>query len=159
MPETAALPTEMLNSANEEKYLIFPIFGRQYAFPADIIGEVANCNPLYSLPLLPSYVLGVINRYSIPYALLDTGFLLSKTPGPRNEALVIKSDIDHVAFSIDIVSGIANIGSDKLNSLETGSEPHELTSAVYASFKWNGSDVSVLDVRRILARITEEAAE
>ena len=159
MPETTALPTEMLNSANEEKYLIFSIFGREYAFPADIIGEVANCNPLYPLPLLPSYVLGVINRYSIPHALLDTGFLLSKMPGPRNEALVIKSDIDHVAFSIDTVSGIASIGPDKLNSLETGSGPHELTGAVYASFKWNGGDVSVLDVRRILARITDEAAE
>jgi len=159
MPETATLSTEMLNNANDEKYLIFSIFGRQYAFPADIIGEVANCNPLYSLPLLPPYVLGVINRYSIPYALLDTGFLLSKKPGPRNEALVIKNDIDCVAFSIDTVSGIANIGTDKLLGLETGSGPRELTSVVYASFKWNGEDVSVLDVRRVLASITEEAAE
>jgi len=153
------MPTEMLNSANEEKYIIFPILGRQYAFPAEIIGEVANCDPLYPLPLLPSYVLGVINRYSIPHALLDTGFLLSETPGPRNEALVIKGDIDHVAFSIDTVSGIANIGPDKLLNLTTGSGPRELTSAVYASFKWNGDDVYVLDVRRILARITDKAGE
>jgi len=151
--------TETPNSADEEKYLIFPIFGRQYAFPAEIIGEVANCDPLYPLPLLPSYVLGVINRYSIPHALLDTGFLLTETPGPRNEALVIKGDIDHVAFSIDIVSGIANIGPDKLISLTTGSGPHELTSAVCATFKWNGDDVYVLDVRRVLARITDEAGE
>jgi len=156
MPETTALPTETLNSAKDEKYLIFSIFGRQYAFPSDIIGEVANCTPLYTLPLLPSYVLGVINRYSIPYALLDTGFLLAETPGPRNEALVIKNDIDHVAFSIDTVSGIASIGPDKLNRLETGSGPRELTSDVYASFNWNGNDVFVLDVRRVLARITEE---
>jgi purine-binding chemotaxis protein CheW len=159
MPETAALSTETLNSANEEKYLIFPIFGRQYAFPAEIIGEVANCNPFYPLPLLPSYVLGVIDRYSIPHALLDTGFLLFEKPGPHNEALVIKGDIDHVAFSIDNVSGIASIGPDKLISLTTGSGPHELTSAVYASFKWSGDDVYVLDVRRILARIADEAGE
>jgi len=159
MPETATLSTEMLNSANEEKYLIFPIFGRQYAFPAQIIGEVAKCDPLYPLPLLPSYVLGFINRYSIPHALFDTGFLLSEKPGPRNEALVIKGDIDRVAFSIDTVAGIASIGPDKLISLETGSEPHELTSAVYASFKWNGGDVLVLDVRRVLARITEKEGQ
>jgi len=159
MPETAALPTEMLNSANEEKYLIFPIFGREYAFPAEIIGEVANCDPFYPLPLLPSFILGVIDRYSIPYALLDIGFLLSEMPGPRNEALVIKGDIDRVAFSIDTVSGIASIGPDKLLNLTTGSGPHELTSAVYASFKWNGGDVFVLDVRRILARVTEEKVQ
>jgi len=155
MPETA----EMLDSANDEKYLIFSIFNRQYAFPAQIIGEVANCDPVYPLPLLPSYVLGVINRYSVPYALFDTGFLLSRTPGPRKEALVIKNDIDRVAFAIDNVSGIASIAPGKLLNIATGSGPDELTSVVYASFNWNSEDVFVLDVRRILARISDEAVQ
>jgi len=154
MPETK----EMLNSAIEEKYLIFSIFGRQYAFPAQIIGEVANCDPLYPLPLLPSYVLGFINRYSIPHALFDTGFLLSQMPGPRNEALVIRSDIDRVAFSIDKVTGIAGIGPDKLRNVGTGTGAGALSSAVYSSFKWNNDDVYVLDVRRLLARVAEKAA-
>jgi Chemotaxis signal transduction protein len=148
---------EMPNSANNEKYLIFSIFNRQYAFPAQVIGEVANCEPLYPLPLLPSYVLGVINRYSIPYALFDIGFLLSNVPGPRNEALVIKSDIDHVAFSIDNVSGIADIESDKLIKIETISGSIELNRAVSATFNWKGTDVFVLDIRRLLARVVEEA--
>ncbi|MDR2717345.1 MAG: chemotaxis protein CheW [Treponema sp.] len=155
MPETA----EMLDSANDEKYLIFSIFNRQYAFPAEIIGEVANCDPVYPLPLVPSYVLGVINRYSIPYALFDIGFLLHKAPGPRKEALVIKGDIDRVAFSIDNVSGIANIAQGKLLNIETESGPPGLTSAVCASFKWNGGDVYVLDVRRILARVSDQEVE
>jgi chemotaxis signal transduction protein len=133
--------------------------GRFYAFPAQIIGEVANCDPLYPLPLLPPYVLGFINRYSIPYALFDTGFLLYKTPGPCKEALVIKNDIDRVAFSIDNVSGIADISPDKLLNIKTSSAPDESTSAAYASFKWNGSDVFVLDVRRILARIANEEGQ
>jgi chemotaxis signal transduction protein len=150
------LMPEMLNNANDEKYLIFSIFGRRYAFPAEIIGEVAKCDPVYPLPLLPSCVLGVINRYSIPYALFDTGFLLAQMPGPRKEALVIKGDIDRVAFAIDNVSDIADIAPDNLLNIETGSESDELTGAVYASFKWNGSDVYVLDVERILACIAEE---
>jgi chemotaxis signal transduction protein len=155
MPETAEIP----GSANGEKYLIFSIFDRLYAFSAQIIGEVANCDPLYTLPLLPSYVLGFINRYSIPYALFDTGFLLHKMPGPRKEALVIKSDIDRVAFSIGNVSGIANITPDKLLNIKTDSVPDESASAACASFNWNGSDVFVLDVRRILARVAEEGGQ
>jgi len=150
MPETAG------NSAKEEKYLVFSIFGRQYAFPAEIIGEVANCDPVYPLPLLPSYVLGVINRYSIPHALFDTGFLLSQMPGPRNEALVIRGDIDRVAFSIDKVTGIASIEPDKLRDVGTGSDV--LSSTVYTSFKWNDNDVYVLDVQRLLARVADKAA-
>jgi len=149
--------SETADSANSEKYLIFSVFDRQYAFPAQVIGEVASCDPLYPLPLLPSYVLGVINRYSVPYALFDTGFLLSNVPGTPNEALVIKSDIDQVAFSIDNVSGIADIASDKLINIETESGQIELDSAASASFNWNGTDVFVLDIRRILARIAQEA--
>jgi chemotaxis signal transduction protein len=153
MPETA----ETQNSAIEEIYLVFSIFGRQYAFPAKIIGEVAKCDPLYPLPLLPVDVLGVINRYSIPYALFDTGFLLSQMPGPCNEALVIVGEIDRVAFSIDKVTGIASIGSDKLCDVKTGAD--KLSSAVYTSFKWNNDEVYVLDVRRLLARIANEAVQ
>jgi len=153
MPETSE------NSAKEEKYLVFSIFGRQYAFPAQIIGEVANCDPVYPLPLLPSYVLGVINRYSIPYALFDTGFLLSQMPGPRNEALVITGDIDRVAFAIEKVTGIADIGPDKLRDVGTGTESDVLSNTVYTSFTWNDNDVYVLDVRRLLARIGDEAVQ
>jgi len=152
MPETA----EMSDNANSEKYLIFSLFERLYAFPAQDVGEVAKCDPVYSLPLLPSYVLGIINRYSIPYALFDTGFLLSNTPGPRKEALVIKSDIDCVAFSINNVSGIANITPDKLTKIEIGAGRTEINSSVCASFNWNGAEVFVLDIRRILTRIAQE---
>jgi len=149
----------MPDNANNEKYLIFSISNRHYAFPAQVIGEVANCEPLYQLPLLPSYVLGIINRYSIPYALFDIGFLLSNIPGPRNKALVIKSDIDRVAFSIDNVSGIADIAPDQLIKIETVSGLFELNRAVCASFKWKSEDVYLLDVRHLLARAAQEAAQ
>jgi len=151
MPEMAVTQ----DSAHGEKYLIFSIFGRLYAFPAQIIGEVANCDPLYTLPLLPPHVLGFINRYSIPYALLDTGFLLSQKPGPRNEALVIIGGIDRVAFSIDKVTGIADIGPDKLR--DVGTETGLGIGTVYTSFKWDDNDVYVLDVRRLLAHVADEA--
>jgi len=147
----------MPDNAEGEKYLIFSIFNRQYAFPAQDVGEVAKCEPLYQLPLLPSCLLGFINRYSIPYALFDIGFLLSNIQGPRDEALVIKSDIDHVAFSIENVSGIADITPDKLIKIGTGSESAELNSAVCASFDWKGTEVFVLDIRRLLAHVTQEA--
>ena len=155
MPETEVIT----DNAQSDKYLIFSVFDRQYAFPAQVIGEVADCNPLYQLPLLPSYVLGVINRYSIPYALFDIGFLLTNAPGPCNEALVIKNDIDQVAFSIEKVTGIADITPDKLIKIETGSRLIELNSAVYASFNWKGEDVYVINIRHLLARVAQEAGK
>jgi len=151
--------TETAETAIGEKYLIFAVFDRQYAFPAQVVGEVANCDPFFHLPLLPSYVLGVIDRYTVPYALFDISLLLANKPGPRKEALVINKDIDQVAFSIENVSGIADITPDKLMKIESGTGPFELHSAVYASFKWNGEDVYILNIRQLLARIMNEAAQ
>ena len=147
--------SETVSVANDEKYLIFSISDRQYAFPADVIGEVANCDPVFPLPLLPAYALGFINRYSIPYVLFDIGFLLTNVQGPRNEALVVKGEIDNVAFSIDKVSGIASLTPDKLNHMEAGSRLDEITGTVFASFKWNDADVFVIDIQRILKRASE----
>jgi len=143
---------------NEEKYLIFSIFDKLYAFPSRLIGEIALFDTVYPLPLIPSYVLGVINRYSVPYALFDIGLLLFKTPSPRKKTLVLKEEIDRIAFLIDDVIGIADIARDKLFNMEQGKETGDLAEAVSSSFNWNNSDVLVLDIQRILDRVQNEAA-
>jgi len=154
MAEIAASAAEEQESIKEEKYLIFSILGRQYAFESRLIGEIALFDAVYPLPLMPNYVLGVINRYSIPYALFDIGLLLFKTPSPRGKVLVLKDSIDRIAFLIDDVTGIADIAQGELLDAERGSETDDMTEAISASFNWRGEDVFVLDVRRILAHVT-----
>ena len=153
MAETSADAPEEAEVIKEEKYLIFSILGRQYAFESRLIGEIALFDAVYPLPLMPAYVLGVINRYSIPYALFDIGLLLFKTPSPRGKVLVLKDSIDRIAFLIDDVTGIADIPQGELLDTERSTETNDLNEAVSASFNWNGDDVFVLDIRRILAHV------
>ena len=153
--EVAINEAEALESANSEKYLIFSILDRCYTFPSRHIGEIAMFDAVYPLPLVPPYVLGVINRYSVPYALFDIGLLLFKIPSPRNKVLVLKDSIDRIAFLIDDVTGIADVPPEKLLMVERSADD-DLTEAVFASFNWNGSDVFVLDIKRILTRVTDE---
>ena len=150
MPETA-------ENINSEKYLIFSILDRLYSFPSQHIGEIALFDAVYPLPLMPPYVLGVINRYSVPYALFDIGLLLFKTPGKRKKVLVLKDDIDRIAFLIDDVTGIADVPEGTLLNIERNAESNDVTEAVSASFNWNGGDVFVLDIQRILERVSEDA--
>jgi len=145
-------------SVNSEKYLIFTILDKLYSFPSRQIGEIALYDAVYPLPLMPSYVLGVINRYSVPYALFDIGLLLYKTSCPRKKVLVMKDSIDRIAFLIDDVNGIADVRQDNLLNIEKSTESGDATEAVSASFDWNGSDVFVLDIPRILSRVSQEAA-
>ena len=143
-------------SVNDEKYLIFTVSGQYYSFPARFIGEIALFDAVYPLPLMPLYVLGVINRYSIPYALFDIGLLLSNTPSLRSKVLVIKDNIDRIAFLIDDVISIDDVPQEKLLGIERGVESYDATEVVSASFNHNGSDVLVLDIQRILARVSAE---
>ena len=148
---------EGIDVSNEEKYLIFSLFGKQYTLPSQHIGEVALFDTVYPLPLVPSYVLGVINHYSVPYALFDIGQLLFNTPGPRSKVLVLKDNIDHIAFLIDDIIGIADVPTENVLDVER-SPDSGVSDVISSSFNWNGGDVFVLDVRRILARVTGEAA-
>jgi purine-binding chemotaxis protein CheW len=147
-----------VDSENDEKYLIFSIFDRQYAFPSRFIGEIALFDTVYPLPLVPAFVLGIINRYSVPYALFDIGLLLFNTPTPRKKVLVLKDEIDRIAFLIDDINGIADIAREKLFNMEQSAEAGDLGEAVSSSFNWEGGDVFVLDIRRVLARVSGEAA-
>jgi len=141
----------------DEKYLIFSILGRLYTFPTRLIGEIAMFDAVYPLPLVPPYVLGVINRYSVPYALFDIGLLLFGSPSPRGKVLVLKDNVDRIAFLIDDVSGIADVSQEKLLNVEQSSESDDAAEAVSASFSWNGNDVFVLDLQRILATVVDGA--
>ena len=141
-----------------EKYLIFSILGKLYAFPTRVVGEVAMFDDVYPLPLVPPHVIGVINRYSIPHALFDVGLMLFGTPSPRRKVLVMKESVDRIAFLVDDVSGIADVPREELLCTEPGAGHGGAAEAVSASFTWEGAEVFALDVQRILARASQEAA-
>ena len=158
MPETVETTGEapQTTETNNEKYLIFPIFDKLYGLPSRLVGEIALFDTVYPLPLMPAYVPGVINRYSVPYALFDTGLLLFKTPGPRNKVLVLKDEIDRIAFLIDDVTGIADVPQEDLLKADKNAETDDAAQTISASFDWNSSAVFVLDIERILARVSGE---
>ena len=157
MKTTADLAQETIENVNDEKYLIFSILDKRYAIPSRFISELAVFDAVYPLPLVPDYMPGIINRYSIPYALLDIGLLLYKTPSPRDKVLVLKDNIDRIAFLISDIVDIADISQDQLFVIERRAESDDVSDTISSSFKWNNGDVFVLDILRILARISAEA--
>jgi purine-binding chemotaxis protein CheW len=138
--------------------------GEYYAFPSRYISEIALFDKVFPLPLLPAYVLGVINRYSVPYVQMDMGHLNSKQPSSRAKVLVIKESVkapgdlgleilDKIAFLIDDVIDIVEMPRTEVLPVEGEGE-----GVIESSFSWKGKDVFVLDVRRIINRAVEESA-
>jgi purine-binding chemotaxis protein CheW len=156
--ETAEISNDLTEEqdVNTEKHLVFSIMDKLYSFPSRIIGEIVLFDAVYPLPLMPPFLLGVVNRYSIPYALFDIGLLFYNTPSPRKKVLVVKDSIDRIAFLIDDVNGIADVQPDELFDVEKNADSGDLTEMVTSSFNWNNNDVFVLDVQKILERVMGE---
>ncbi|MDR1024260.1 MAG: chemotaxis protein CheW [Treponema sp.] len=148
-----------------ERYLVCTVLEESYALPSRFIGEIALFDKVYPLPLLPDYVLGIINRYSVPYALLDTGVLIAGRSGLGAKVLVLKEpdpegvpdfeQMDKVAFLVDDVVDIVEIERSLVLPVE-GEE--EAGGLIESSFSWKGNNVLVLDIRGILARALRETA-
>ncbi|MDR1899338.1 MAG: chemotaxis protein CheW [Treponema sp.] len=160
MPEFQDQPGASADRGGE-RFLICTVLEEYYALPSRFISEIALFDKVYPLPLLPNYVLGIINRYSAPFALLDISLLISGQPGPRSKVLVLKApegsdpaNLEKTALLIGDVLDIVEVPPSEVLPVEKGG-PEAL---VESSFSWKGRNVLVLDVQGLISRAAGEIA-
>ena len=137
-----------------DKYLIFTTQEKRYALPSWIISEVAALEKIFPLPLVPDYVRGIINRYSIPYALIDLNYLMHKEISKAGKIIVLKEEVDKVALLIDDVTDIADLSPEEM--MKTEQEEASTAGIVNAFFEWKGLPVFCLDTTELLSRIKQD---
>jgi purine-binding chemotaxis protein CheW len=137
-----------------EKYLIFMVGESRYALPSKIINEVAALEKVFPLPLVPDYMRGIINRYSVPYALIDINFFLLNSVSNAQKVIVLKEEVDKLAFLIDDVTDIADLPSENLMEIEQ--EETAPAASVNAFFEWNGNQVFCIDTGELINRIKKD---
>ena len=128
-----------------EKYLVFTIREKHYALPSKFINEVTVLEMVFPLPMVPDYVRGIINRYSVPYALVDISFLLFREDSSAKKVIVLKEEVDKLAFLIDDVTDIADITPDKLLQID-----QDEVSAISAFFEWKETQVLCLEIQELI---------
>ncbi|MCL2180143.1 MAG: chemotaxis protein CheW [Treponema sp.] len=136
---------------NTGKYLVFTISGERYAVPSGIIGEVAVLEKVFPMPLVPDYVRGLINRYSIPYALIDISLFLHKDATDARKVIVLKDDIEKIAFLIDDVIDIPDIPYSMLVKIEK--EADGFNPSISAYFECGGKSVLCIDTEELVGSI------
>jgi len=140
--------------ARYEKYIIFTVKEKRYALPSGIISEVAVLEKVFPLPLVPDYVRGIINRYSVPYALIDISFFLVNDASSAQKVIVLKEDVDKLALLIDDVTDIVDLSAEKLMEIET--EEAASAGPVSAFFEWKGNPVFCLETGELISRIKQD---
>jgi purine-binding chemotaxis protein CheW len=149
--KTAALNTAV------EKYLIFTVREAWYALPAKIISEVTVLEKVFPLPLAPDYVRGIINRYSVPYALIDIRLFLLNDASDARKVIVLKEEADKLAFLIDDVADIADLSPGQLMKIEREeASPVSPVNSITAFFEWKGGHVLCLDIGELINRVKED---
>ena len=141
-------------NALKEKYLIFCIKEKQYALPSMMINEVALLEKAFPMPLVPAYVRGIINRYSIPYALIDISFILYNEFSSAQKVIVLKEEIDKIAFLIDDVTDIADISPENILKIEH--EENTFAASINAYFELNGNHVFCIDIEDLINKINQD---
>ena len=162
MEENIAENTEPVTETTEpieettvyEKYIIFTIKEKRYALPSRIISEVAALEKVFPLPLVPDYIRGIINRYSVPYALIDICFFLFKDSSDAQKVIVLREEIDKLALLIDDVTDIVDISAEKLLEIET--KENAADDPVNAFFEWKGNHVFCLETGDLISRIKQD---
>jgi purine-binding chemotaxis protein CheW len=140
-----------------EEFLIFMVQGKYYTFPSKLIAEVAALEKVFPLPLLPDYVRGIINRYSVPYALIDIGLLILKTPSEKPaKTVVLKETVDKLAFLIDDVVDIVETPLSELLKVERDAEDAGVTGLIEFSFEWHDTHVFCLNLPEIINQIKKD---
>ena len=137
-----------------ENYLIFSVQDKFYALPSKFISEVAVLEKIFPLPLVPDYVRGIINRYSVPYALIDLAHLLLNISSKAGKVIVLKEEVDKLALLIDDVTDIADLDPEKM--MRTESEDSAISASINAFFEWKGSHVLCLDTSELISRIKQD---
>ena len=156
MSDITENPVENTISENTivEKYLVFTVREKRYALLSKTISEVAALEKVFPLPLVPDYVRGIINRYSVPYALIDLSFLLFNDISNARKVIVLKEDVDKLALLIDDVVDIADLPSDKLMKIEQ--EETALVGSVNAFFEWKDYHVFCIEIGELVSRIKQD---
>ncbi|MDR1930759.1 MAG: chemotaxis protein CheW [Treponema sp.] len=139
-----------------EKFLIFTIQGRRYGLPSKLINEVAVVEKVFPLPLVPDYIKGIINRYSTPYALIDAGLLLLKTPSTEaRKAVVLKETVEKLALLIDDVTDIADVEDEELLKVEQEAGDGGAPEFIESSFDWQGEAALCLNMGELIRFLKE----
>jgi purine-binding chemotaxis protein CheW len=142
------------DEASIGKYLIFTILEKRYALPSRIISEVAALEKVFPLPLVPAFVRGIINRYSIPYALIDLSLILQGEGVVGGKVIVLKEEMDRLALLIDDVVDFADLPLNAL--MDVDPEASSVSNLVRAFFEWKGNQVFCLESDELLRQIQQD---
>lgn len=112
--------TENIDNSNLERYLTFRSDGLNYAIDTLYVIEIINNYAITVLPMVPSYITGIINLRGAIVPILDIRSKMNKSPTDiSNGYSIIVLNVNTVGLGIiiDEVSQVVDIDQTKISSM------------------------------------------
>lgn len=111
---------EVVDRSHVERFLTFVSDGLTYAINTSHVIEIITNHTITSLPLVPSYISGIINLRGAIVPIVDIRSRMGKMPADiSNGNCIIVLDIDSVSLGIiiDNVSQVIDIDKSQISSM------------------------------------------
>lgn len=112
--------TDNIDNSNLERYLTFRSDGLNYAIDTLYVIEIINNYAITVLPMVPSYITGIINLRGAIVPILDIRSKMNKSPTDiSNGYSIIVLNVNTVGLGIiiDEVSQVVDIDQTKISSM------------------------------------------
>lgn len=138
-----------------QKYLIFTLHGRRYAFDLSQIAEVDEPLPTWPIPGAPPCYAGAMNFHGAIVAVMDLAAFLGFSGEQRlDKVVVLNSGIADLAFQVERVERIVSA-----DQVELGNQVQLITAGISSrSLSLAEGDALLLDAAQLAQEATERIA-
>jgi purine-binding chemotaxis protein CheW len=103
------------------KYMIFVSDHLKIGVNADVVVEIITNSAVTYLPMVPSFIQGIINLRGQIIPILDIRVRMGKEPGDSNLVVVLNIDGNQVGVAVDAVDQMIDIPDDSIHPMPTHS--------------------------------------
>lgn len=143
-------------AASEEKkikYILFNMDDKLYAMNGSFVQEIILGYPVFYLPFSPPYVRGLINRHGDPYTVVDLKILFHDEELKASTFLVLRNNIDNLAFLISSINKIVNVPENSIHPITSKQDGMDFFES---SITLDNSEVFVINIKTVLERIVND---
>ena len=108
------VPEEAAPASQSEKYLLFLSDGLLFGVPAEEVVEIITGHAITKLPLVPSYIRGIINLRGQILPIVDIRRLLDQEECQSDCMMILQSDGTQVGILVDQVQKMVDIDTSAL---------------------------------------------
>ena len=136
---------EILDSKDDDLYMVFVINNQKYALSSKYITEIIEILPITKVPFLPEYMKGIINLRSTIIPVMDARMRFGMEPieySERTCIIIIENEANKIGLIVDAVNEVLTIPPKQI--MESTKEKNDLKESFVNGISQINNDIQLI---------------